>query len=256
MQVDAEALAVRVHARGGLGRGEDLQVVGIGLLAVAAECRAEDDNVVRSARSRAHGEDHDIGLLRLDLVDQLLRMRLGRGRGLEGKRVHQVRGVQNAPRERVADLLGLLLERRLVLAGLVRPHEAQRADGLAHDVAKDELDFVAMPAMRHLQVGLAGVDHPHVVLVAELADAPDVRGDDHVVRALRRRHVHHDHEQVGIRRDDPVDELLRIALHQELRVKRHRERGGEDRRRGREDTGPLHQNLTATVAYKSLPMGE
>jgi hypothetical protein len=157
-------------------------------------------------------------VIRLRFVDELLRRSLGRGEPLERIRVHQVRGVEDSPRERVADCLGLLLERRLVLTRLVGPDEAERTDGFAGGVAQDELHLVALAAVRRLEVRLAGVDHPHVVLVAQLADAPDVRGDDHVVRALGRRQMHHDHEQVRVLRHGQIHQLLGVDLDRDLRV--------------------------------------
>ena len=133
-------------------------------------------------------------------------------------------------RETIADGDRLLLQRCLAVSRLVRKDEPDRAHRVAGHVAHRQLDLEARAAVRHLEVGLAGVDDPHVVVIRRLADAADVRGHDRVARHPRRRDVHGDHQQPRSLRDDFVGEVLRVTLHRQFGGERRQcetENGGE-----------------------------
>jgi hypothetical protein len=64
----------------------------------------------------------------------------------------------------------------------------------------------------HLEIAFASVDYSKVVLIGFFANAPDIGGDDHVVRLIRGSHVkcHDDHFRMTCQ--SLVDELLRVIL--------------------------------------------
>ena len=179
-----------------------------------------------------HGEDDRVRMLREGRVDQLLGVRLRRRQRLVGIRLDQARGIEDSLRQSVADLDSPLRERRLAFARLVAKDQAECSDVGPREVAQHQLDFEPSPAVRDFEVGLFGVDHPHVVLVSRLAVTADVRGDDRIAGQVRRRGVHGDDEQAGRAGEKLIDQLLRVALHRNLRRAWQRQRAGHQKENG------------------------
>ena len=152
------------------------------------------------------------------------RQRRARGnrRGCARCSLQQRRHARDRARHLVADRDRARVERRLVVAGGVAEDRAERADVVPGRVAQHQLDFVPLAVRRNLEIRRLGVDDAHVVLVGLLADAADVGAQHHVAASVRQRHVHAEHDQLGMARHRRLDERLRRIVRRELRAVRIR----------------------------------
>src|SRR6266404_3184377 len=103
------------------------------------------------------------------------------------------------------------MKRLLVRIGLQSEHQAEGADPLARAVEKRELGLEPVIVAADLQIGRSLLNHSQVVLVRPLSEAADVRTDDHIVDAFRRRRVDHHDEDVLMRRDRALCEFLSVG---------------------------------------------
>ena len=95
-----------------------------------------------------HGEDDQLRVPRKHIVDELLRVGLGRRKRLVGMVLDQVGGIEYSLRQPVADADGLFLQRFLVVAVLVWKDQPKRAEVRSRDVAQHQLDLETLAAVR------------------------------------------------------------------------------------------------------------
>ena len=141
--------------------------------------------------------------------------------GCRGRALHRLEEPHhggNVPRQLVPHLLRLALQRRLVIARLVGVDDAERADVLAGGVLEHQLRLEAIARLVDFEIGLAGVDDPHVVLVGPLADTADIGGDDHVVVSVWQRRMHRHDDDVGMLVQRLIQQLLGVAVERYARI--------------------------------------
>src|SRR6266567_1624086 len=102
-------LIFHVYADDRLAGVDHLHVVVVRLLADAPEVRGDDDVVLGLRRGNVHGEHDDFRVPRKRVVDELLRVRLGRRERLVRVELDEIGGIEYSLRQPVTDSDGLFL---------------------------------------------------------------------------------------------------------------------------------------------------
>src|SRR6202035_2766897 len=74
-----------------------------------------------------------------------------------------------------------LFQGRLVVAGLVVEDNPESSNRLAGRVKQNQFILEVVTLLADLEIALPSVNAAHVVFVADLADAPEVRSNDQVL---------------------------------------------------------------------------
>src|SRR5580692_7978757 len=101
--------------------------------------------------------------------------------------------MRDMARQFVTDAFGAPLQRSLVVAGFVSEHDTQRAYVAGIGVLQYQLNFESIPRFVQSKMGNSGLYDPQVVRIGLLADSADIRRDNYIVAAARRRYMHCNH---------------------------------------------------------------